>query len=494
MPRLEWKPSERMGVEAQCGGYTLHVLENPSVADLMAGHATMYEWRVYRHSWVMRVGQRGRDEPRNTMPTMAAAQDAAEAEAARLLAEDAGVRALLATAEPRDYPCRTCAGTGWMHPDDPAGECRICDGHGTLTADAFAKDIAADLREVERERDELRAMLPKAPETPWGVGAHEWAILAFGAGGSTALLGSSEQVRHELKESGVGAWSVFTHPDSDDMGHGGVPGVYEWRGRIVYTGAPGMDGDYDDPEYIGTYTRIESSAATARIVEELAARAKAAEDDTRVAETTLGDVADALGVPLGDRPEGIVGAAKAWRERAEVAEERIAEGRATALESVFALIHSRLHLDPFINAAFRSRVASPDGEVLGALICQLSDERARLCRSMEANERWAMPSGAQNAGFADTIARAARCEAAEARVAEMAAALRWRSVGEELPAAGQCVMVPNPMAGMNSRKEVPRYVERYYNHPHRIWLDLDGRTVPPPTHWRPLLPGPEVKS
>ena len=105
-----------------------------------------------------------------------------------------------------------------------------------------------------------------------------------------------------------------------------------------------------------------------------------------------------------------------------------------------------------------------------------------------------MPSGAQNAGFADTIARAARCEAAEARVAEMAAALRWRSVGEELPAAGQCVMVPNPMAGMNSRKEVPRYVERYYNHPHRIWLDLDGRTVPPPTHWRPLLPGPEVKS
>lgn len=78
------------------------------------------------------------------------------------------------------------------------------------------------------------------------------------------------------------------------------------------------------------------------------------------------------------------------------------------------------------------------------------------------------------------------------RVAELEAALRWRSVGEDLPAAGQCVMVPNPMAGMNPRKEAPRYVERYYNHPHRIWLDLDGRTVPPPAHWRPLPPGPEV--
>lgn len=79
-----------------------------------------------------------------------------------------------------------------------------------------------------------------------------------------------------------------------------------------------------------------------------------------------------------------------------------------------------------------------------------------------------------------------------ARVVTLEAALRWRSVGEDLPAAGQCVMVPNPMAGMNPRKEAPRYVERYYNHPHRIWLDLDGRTVPPPAHWRPLPPGPEV--
>lgn len=35
---------------------------------------------------------------------------------------------------------------------------------------------------------------------------------------------------------------------------------------------------------------------------------------------TLGAVANALGVPLADRPEGIEAAAKAWRERAEAAE------------------------------------------------------------------------------------------------------------------------------------------------------------------------------
>lgn len=186
-------------------------------------------------------------------------------------------------------------------------------------------------------------------------------------------------------------------------------------------------------------------------------------------------------------PEGIAGIAKTWRERAEAAEERIAEGRATALESVFALIHSRLHLDPFINAAFRSRVASPDGEVLGALICQLSDERARLCRSMEANERWAMPPGAQNAGFADTIARAARCEAAEARVAELEEALRWIPVTELLPAHGDTVLVYGPM-------DDPIWVASYSSRGVRPAWWGEGGTSLRVTHWRPLPAGPEVKS
>lgn len=95
MLRLEWKPSGRMGVEAECGGYTLHVYDNPSIADLLAGRATMYEWRVFRHSWSAPVGARDSRDQRNTLPTMEAAQAAAEAEVARLLAEDAGLRAVL---------------------------------------------------------------------------------------------------------------------------------------------------------------------------------------------------------------------------------------------------------------------------------------------------------------------------------------------------------------------------------------------------------------
>lgn len=39
-------------------------------------------------------------------------------------------------------------------------------------------------------------------------------------------------------------------------------------------------------------------------------------------EALLGEVANALGVPLGDRPEGIAAVARAWRDRAEAAEAR----------------------------------------------------------------------------------------------------------------------------------------------------------------------------
>ncbi len=100
--KLEWNLSDRGGVEAECGGYTLHVMENPSLADMMAGRPVMYEWRIFRHSWSTPFGQRGADEQRNTLPSMVAAQEAAEAAAARLLAEDAGVRALVGLAELRE--------------------------------------------------------------------------------------------------------------------------------------------------------------------------------------------------------------------------------------------------------------------------------------------------------------------------------------------------------------------------------------------------------
>lgn len=93
--RLKWAKSDRMGVEAQCGGYTLHVCENPSVDDLMAGEVIRFEWRVFRHAWSVPVGARDPKEPRKTLPTLEGAQEAAEAEVARLLAEDAGVLALL---------------------------------------------------------------------------------------------------------------------------------------------------------------------------------------------------------------------------------------------------------------------------------------------------------------------------------------------------------------------------------------------------------------
>lgn len=78
------------------------------------------------------------------------------------------------------------------------------------------------------------------------------------------------------------------------------------------------------------------------------------------------------------------------------------------------------------------------------------------------------------------------------RIAEAIAGLRWSPVGEQLPRAAQCVMVPNPMSGKVPFKEQPRYVERYYNRNLGIWLDLDGRTVDPPTHWMPLPAPPET--
>ena len=231
--RLEWAPSERGGVEAHCGGYTLHVMENPSVADMLAGRPEMYEWRIFRHTWAVPVGGREAGE-RNTLPTMGAAQDAAEADVARLLAEDEGVLALLGLSGTfDDFPILRTGGREFV----PVGHARV-ERARAEAAEARASEldyrrqmVAECAYVVEQERDALRARVAElerrnaslaallaqaeADNRAWAekerwipVGERlpedgQWVVVWFGAGADVSTrrndawtLGGADDVTH----------------------------------------------------------------------------------------------------------------------------------------------------------------------------------------------------------------------------------------------------------------------------------------------------------
>lgn len=92
------------------------------------------------------------------------------------------------------------------------------------------------------------------------------------------------------------------------------------------------------------------------------------------------------------------------------------------------------------------------------------------------------------ADWPEGIVAAAKAWRERAEAAE--AALRWTCAGDALPAPGQCVLVLNPLSGKVPYKDQPRYVERWYSHKYNIWLDIKAASVPPPSHWLAMPPGP----
>lgn len=205
--QLEWRPSERSGLEAKCGGYTLHVMNNPSLADMMAGRAVMFEWRIYSHAWSAPVGARPPNGPRSTLPTIEAAQEAAEVEVARLLAEDAGVRAL--SASPPNG--RQVADLLWASPDYVAK----------------VMERARRCEALEHERDEGRARLAEheaalrwvpATERLPEVGAEaEWSVWRHIPGHAVIVGRSSADVadtagRVFVSTKGGGAYATHWRP------------------------------------------------------------------------------------------------------------------------------------------------------------------------------------------------------------------------------------------------------------------------------------------
>lgn len=231
MPRLEWRPSERSGLEAMCGGYTLHVMNNPSLADMMAGRAVMFEWRVYSHAWSAPVGARPPNDPRNTLPTLEAAQGAAEAEVLRLITDDAGMRALAANPQPG----RQVADLLWASPeylDNVMERARRCEALeielGELRAN-LAEQAAAlrwipvvtaaleGARATIAEQAAALLWIPAAERLPESLAEAEWSVWRHAPGYAVIVGRSADDAvdtagRVFVTTKGGGAYATHWRP------------------------------------------------------------------------------------------------------------------------------------------------------------------------------------------------------------------------------------------------------------------------------------------